>query len=549
MKLVNLTEYVDVLMRQALYKCDNLHDAQDLVQDTLLAAIVAIKGEKEIKNVNAWLTSVLNHKYYDNLRRKYQQNVIHYEMIDVIPVHINETLMMEDIEEAEEIRKQVGMLSGIYREVMVRHYMKGQKIRDIAERMNLSENTVKSRLDIGRKRIRKEMVMENYSKHSYEPEVLWICSTGIMGSKNEPFSLVGNDKIAMNILILAYKKPLTVTEISKGIGIPAAYLEPIIEKLVDGEIMKRVKDKIYTDFIIYNEMDRVKSLDKQKESADKNYKIVWSMVKEGLTQISLEPFYQRQNQRQRSKLEVYFATRTLQNTIMNVRNEISGINSGYSLETYPVRKNGGKWYAMGNQYPDNYDYNNNPINKYNISGESGNTLERYYNTKFISLYEFDTEIGKTHTIYNSLDILNSGEKVLKMLYGIHSENDKDFDVIGINSLKELNHFAVNGYLTKENGKYAVDLPILSQNEHYRLYEISRIFDQKITKKFREIITSFIKDQGVELPSHLKSVPDWLRYLHSGCYFPMMVITKVKEEGLFLKDIDYPTPGAFMVIEQ
>lgn len=35
-----------------------------------------------------------------------------------------------------------------------------------------------------------------------------------------------------------------------SIGIPAAYVEPIVEKLVDGELMKKVGNKVYTDFMI-----------------------------------------------------------------------------------------------------------------------------------------------------------------------------------------------------------------------------------------------------------------------------------------------------------
>ena len=51
---------------------------------------------------------------------------------------------------------------------------------------------------------------------------------------------MGDDKIAQNLLILAYDKPVTVTELAKAIGIAAAYIEPVIDKLVSGELLKRV---------------------------------------------------------------------------------------------------------------------------------------------------------------------------------------------------------------------------------------------------------------------------------------------------------------------
>lgn len=39
-----LTEYADYLLHIALYKTGNINDAEDLVQDTLLAALSYISG-------------------------------------------------------------------------------------------------------------------------------------------------------------------------------------------------------------------------------------------------------------------------------------------------------------------------------------------------------------------------------------------------------------------------------------------------------------------------------------------------------------------------
>lgn len=48
MKKSELTEYADFLLGAAMRKCANLHDAKDLVQDTLLAALSALeKGDIE----------------------------------------------------------------------------------------------------------------------------------------------------------------------------------------------------------------------------------------------------------------------------------------------------------------------------------------------------------------------------------------------------------------------------------------------------------------------------------------------------------------------
>lgn len=251
MKKENLTEYADFLLRYAAGKCGSISDAQDLVQETLLAALTALEKGKVIDDPPAWLTAVLNRKYYDILRRKYRKPVVSLDVTDDIPGNDPVYERIEKSAEAEEIRRCIAYQSQIYRQVLVRFYMHGESIRSIAAELGIPENTVKSRLDAGRKHIRKEFAMENYASQSYEPDNLYIGCSGRSGIKEEPFSFVEDDKIAMNLLILAYEKPVTVSELAKAIGIPTAYIEPIIDRFIDGELMKRIGDKVYSDFIIY----------------------------------------------------------------------------------------------------------------------------------------------------------------------------------------------------------------------------------------------------------------------------------------------------------
>lgn len=152
----NLTEYADFLLNMALYKCGNIMDAQDLVQDTLLAALAAVE-RKSIDDPKAWLTAVLNRKYYDQLRRKYNKPTVSFDVAGDTPDSVEIYDGIEKSAEAEEIRRCLAYLTKLYREVMVRYYMHGEKVKDIAADLDISESTVKSRLDAGRKRIGKEI--------------------------------------------------------------------------------------------------------------------------------------------------------------------------------------------------------------------------------------------------------------------------------------------------------------------------------------------------------------------------------------------------------
>ncbi len=67
----NLSEYADYLLKTALYKAGNIVDAEDIVQETFLAALLFLEKGGVAENPKSWLSSVLNRKYYDFLRRKY----------------------------------------------------------------------------------------------------------------------------------------------------------------------------------------------------------------------------------------------------------------------------------------------------------------------------------------------------------------------------------------------------------------------------------------------------------------------------------------------
>lgn len=121
----NIQNYMEYVFSLALQKCQNFADAEDLSQETLLAMHLFISKGGKIDNIKAWLSGTLNHKYYDLLRKKYKMPLI---SIDSIP----EPAWAEEDEESkrdlEQMRREIAFLSKRYREVIVRHYLYGQKV-------------------------------------------------------------------------------------------------------------------------------------------------------------------------------------------------------------------------------------------------------------------------------------------------------------------------------------------------------------------------------------------------------------------------------------
>lgn len=550
----NLTEYADFLLGIALYKCGNIMDAQDLVQDTLLA-FLATAEKKSVDNPKAWLTAVLNRRYYDQLRKKYNKPTVSFDVMGDIPDSAEIYDGIERSAEAENIRRCLAYLTKLYREVMVRYYMHGEKVRDIAASLGISENTVKSRLDAGRKRIGKEFAMENYTKQSYEPENLWVTCSGHEGLGGEPFSLVGDDKITMNLLILAYEKPVTVTELAKAIGIATAYIEPVIDKLVSGELMKRVGNKVYTDFIIYTEEDRTANVSLEKQIADSIYKDVWAITDKGFEELHSCDFYKRQTQSQQVKLDSFFAVRTLQHTVLTVRDEVNG--GLMPFNEYPDRPNGGKWFAMGSRYCANYDYGSveHEYGKYYISGEAcsshtvgGDGYEQIKNFE-LTLCEYNTLLGGTQIgMRNRLKRRMTDAEIGQMLYAIHSGKEEQLPIISAACFENFDIFIERRYLDKDGERVVCAVPVITDKERHELYGLSEKYENILAEKFHGDWLKLMVNP-VKLPPHLRSVPEWQRYMDCCSTVTMRMIKNALDNGMFPKCADYPAPAILISIKE
>lgn len=496
-----------------------------------MAALNLLDSGRTAENPKGWLSSVMNRKFYDSIRRKYRKPTVSMNVVTELAEEMRLYENMEKTEEAENMRRCVAMLSKNYREVIVRHYMNGESVKEIAKALGVPENTVKSRLYTGRSHIGKDFKMENYTKQSYQPETLWIGSTGQTGINGEPYSLVGNDKIKMNLLILAYEKPVTIPELAGAIGIPMAYVEPIADELVKGELMGRTGDKVYTDFIIYTEMDRLEYLDRQLKIANDNYREIWGIIEEGLRKLRGQDFYKMQRPSARLKLESHFVLRTLETAVQSVRDEVFGGDNPFS--EYRQRPNGGKWYAIGNRYPNNYDNAESRYLPYCINGEWGGSVLDFLDTKFLSLTDYDTVLCHAHSLYDGIGggIIGKQE-ALKMLYSLYRGNEDAFSGVDKSCIDNIGKFIEAGFLSKDSdGRLICEVPVISAAESKRHYELTKKYAAEISERFHDVFMALF-DKPMRIPAHVKGYLKWQRYMVCCEYLTMAVVLAAKEDGLY-----------------
>ena len=537
----NLSEYVEKLYSAALARTKDAEISKDIVQETFLAALQHLNAGKEPKNMWNWLYTIMCNKYCDWLREKYNKPHVSFDdyAFDVsYPILSN-----EDEENLEAIRKELGFLVSMHREVLVKFYLQNMSLKQISLDLNIPIGTVKSRLNTGRNNIRERINnMNNYVRQSYAPDYLSIACSGECGMNNEPFSLVSSkDVLTQNVLIIAYRKPLSEKEIAEALGVPMAFIEPIVEKMIESELMRRTDGgKVYTDFIIYTENDRKGPLKKQLEIVEEHFDVFWSETAKGLAELKYTPYYLSCDKSLKEKLELYFLVKLLLNAHIEVRNEITGEKK--TSWDYPIRKNGGIWLVIANHLSGSLDINrDSDFRKYSVDGEYGMSIKNFLNAKRIELKSYGTNFGRyPHNLLQG--------EYLQWLCELNEDIPFEKSSVKDYVLESAQSLIENGII-KQSERLCVDIPVMSKEEYKNIISIISKCEQKVVENIRSVLLPVFDSGYVKLPKHLKSVPKWQCYMYCGDSVPMAVILKAQEKGLILQNVQYSIPASIIVIDK
>ena len=537
-----IIQYYDHLMRLATSKCNSQTEAEDLVGDTMLAAFAYMYKGGTIEHPKTWLTGTLCHKYNDKLRKKYRApiTVCLDDGVDVFEEEEQEYFTSED---AAKVRKELNYLSFVTREVLIRFYFGNQSVAEIAEGLNIPIGTVKSRLSAGRGQMKKGLETMK-TKENYLPGRLNLSFGGTDGLKGEPISLVEGDLIAQNLLILAYEKPITISELSKAIGIPAAYIEPIVKKLIDGELMVETDSgKIYSNFIINNAKDILKNFELQRDFAHKHFETIWDILKRMSEKISKMLFVQNMGEEARTKLDRYAVLKALQ--------DFQQFGTGrIEAPKFPKRKDGGRWFAQAIAFDAGYNTKRyREASEYAIQG-GHRTSEALFvgRTKRISLYEFDTTLWDSpHRFGGAYELYF--KHIIPLLWHIYDDIPFENSDIPNEFISYMSTLETVGMIGHEEDKACVKIPGLAKSEYDEVHAAIKNATEELKSAIGESFASFISSMKTPIPKHLTSVPELFRYLEATVYFAMSIVREAYNKGLHLKGVDYCCPPVVLVYEE
>ena len=141
----------NAILRMAWSYLHNIHDAEEVLQETMIQYIRHAPDFESESHEKAWLLTVAA-----NLSK----NRIRYNKIRSAD-QIRDDLMAEDREDLAFVWEAVGMLPEKYREVIHLYYQEGYSTSQTAEILSIPESTVRVRMNRARKQL-KEILKEAY---------------------------------------------------------------------------------------------------------------------------------------------------------------------------------------------------------------------------------------------------------------------------------------------------------------------------------------------------------------------------------------------------
>lgn len=143
-------------------------EAEDLYQDTILKAL-ELKDKIDFdKNPAAFIyslaVSINNNRFRKIFRRRGIAPIIHFDLDFIKDSKTDVEYEALGDERRSDIDIALNSLNKNQKAIILMFYMESMSIKDISKYLNIPEETVKSNLSIGRKKLKKELEGKGYGE-------------------------------------------------------------------------------------------------------------------------------------------------------------------------------------------------------------------------------------------------------------------------------------------------------------------------------------------------------------------------------------------------
>ena len=313
-------------------------------------------------------------------------------------------------------------------------------------------------------------------------------------------------------------------------GIPCAYLEPIVDKLVTGELMGRTSGGlVYTRCFIQHKRDRFGDISAQETLAQIYAHDVWETIWASVEPLMTHSEVKRMSEKQKATLLLFVLQLTLNKLLAETEPSI----------TYPERPNGGRWLAVGT-YGESADVT---LSMYDTSGPCTHQQQEAPRYR---VFDYQSCFGDTHWAYNSFRYRVDPNQIARFFASFYSEG---LDVH--ETLYELiPEFEQLHILTRNaNGETMAAFPALTWAEYEQHWKPAiEAIVQELKVLLKTELETVRSKTKLHVPHHVDGAEELVRYSALRAYSVAQMLAIVKQ-GYFPYSVNIgKTPIIFVVYE-
>jgi len=288
-----IEENLHTIFAWSMSKLYNKSEAEDLTNDIICAVLKSVSTLREDEVFWGFLWRIAENTLYMRLRKKKYETVEYDEKFVGAYWETPEDTFIQS-EQILLLRRELSLLSKQYREVTVLYYIHGKSCSEISSKLNISIEMVKYYLFKTRKILKEGIGMtREFGEKSYNPSTFRMDYWG--GGSNGVYQNILDRKLPGNILLSAYDKPVTISELSLELGVASPYLEDELGILLEHELISKIGEKYQTNIIIFTEEYEKIVLEKFKPVYEASAEIFNEKISALLPKLKKISFYGKDN--------------------------------------------------------------------------------------------------------------------------------------------------------------------------------------------------------------------------------------------------------------
>lgn len=254
-----IEQYIKPLYGFAMNKTRNINEAEELSSRIILQVYDVLIKKSSFNDLNSYVFKIAHNvwtKYLDD-KTKTTNNLLIDDLDISSDLAVDKELLQD--EAAGKLRLEIAFLSNEQREIVILHYYKGLKVREIAELLGLPEGTVKWHLYESKKEVKKGMeVIRTVGNLGVNPiKFSRTGHVGVPGKKGAAEDFLVKS-IVQNIVYSAYHEPLTIKEIAQELGVSPAFVEDEIYELEEYGFLDKLPGGRYQSNVLILENTKEK---------------------------------------------------------------------------------------------------------------------------------------------------------------------------------------------------------------------------------------------------------------------------------------------------